>query len=447
MIQKKQSKQSRGEEAQATEMEKRRRLASKRGRQKRTRNPEEGELNRSIVDDIDNNSNACSTPGSAFASPDEPMVARPRTRSALASVHKKAARNSQSRIPYQNRDGNPSEASTLLLVKQILFEDNRVDKANHVPVEAFPSKPPVQAKDAHSQHENICPDEIDEAKKGMASSSSTENQQVHGKNELDLEKFTLDLLAQTQQPNFPFQAASPCLEEIMVDNNVPEREANVVSNIFANRPEDTANGTAQTSENLTATTSSLIMSSQNNEVMSVPGDPFLNFEGYRVKNEVVPILEAIFRKHGDIAKESSFTMESRACLLELVCTIYKRLEASKFMQLTTLELESMLGQIGDLELVKVDVGWLQKRLHQISKARQMYDGVTTLEDVRARSLLVINEKQKAVQTCEDELEACMAAVVQLKEKLQQEKDELAAAQSAARVINIIYDGSLVHGLV
>lgn len=84
--------------------------------------------------------------GSAFASPDEPMVARPRTRSALASVHKKAACNSQSRIPYQNRDGNPSEASTLLLVKQILFEANRVDKANHVPVEAIPSKPPVQAK-------------------------------------------------------------------------------------------------------------------------------------------------------------------------------------------------------------------------------------------------------------------------------------------------------------
>lgn len=303
------------------------------------------------------------------------------------------------------------------------------------------------SKDAHSQLENICPDEIDEAKKGMAASSSTESQQLHGKNELDLEKFTSDLLAQTQQPDFPFQAASPCLDEIMVDNNVPEREANVVSNIFANRPEDTAIGTAQTSENLTATTSSLIISSQNNEAMSVPGDHFLNFEGYRVKNEVVPILDAIFRKHGDIARESSFSMESRACLLELVCSIYKRLEASKFMQLTTLELESMLGQVGDLELVKVDVGWLQKRLHQVSKARQMFDGITTPEDVPARSLLVINERQKAVQTCEDELEASMAAVVKLKEKLQQEKDELAAAESAVGVINIIYDGSLVHGLV
>lgn len=84
--------------------------------------------------------------GSAFASPDEPKVARPRTRSALAYASKKAARNTQSRIPYQNRDGNPSEASTLLLVKQILFESNRVDRANHAPVEAFPSKSLVQAK-------------------------------------------------------------------------------------------------------------------------------------------------------------------------------------------------------------------------------------------------------------------------------------------------------------
>lgn len=43
-------------------MEKRRRVATKRGRQKKSRNLEEGELNSSIVDDLDNNNNASSTP-------------------------------------------------------------------------------------------------------------------------------------------------------------------------------------------------------------------------------------------------------------------------------------------------------------------------------------------------------------------------------------------------
>ncbi|KAK4415661.1 hypothetical protein Salat_2673500 [Sesamum alatum] len=97
------------------------------------------------------------------------------------------------------------------------------------------------------------------------------------------------------------------------------------------------------------------------------------------------LLLAIFAKYGDIGKDKTFSNESHSCLLELVCSIYKWLKVSKLMQLTPLELQSMSGQIGDLELVKVDIGWLCQRLNQISKARQLVEGVPTFKDVEART--------------------------------------------------------------
>lgn len=277
------------------------------------------------------------------------------------------------------------------------------------------------SKDTHSELESISPAEVVEAPNGV------EDQPPLRKNMLDLEKFTLDLLAQTPQPELPgFQVASPCSDEIVV----PKRKPDVVS----------ANGTARASDN--PHESPL----KNHEVMSESGDPMIDVLGYRVKKEMAPLLEAIFNKYGDIARESTFSMESRTCLLELVCSIYKRLEASRFMQLTPLELDSMLGQIGDLKLVRVDVGWLHKRLDRISKAREMYDGVSTLEGFKARSVAVISEKERAVRVCEEELRACMADAIKLQERLQREKDELAAARTVADEIDV-YDGSLVRGLV
>lgn len=62
---------------------------------------------------------------------------RPRTRYSLAlGTNKKAAVSSQSRIPVQNIDEDSSEKSSLMLVKQILFESKSMDKANHIAAEA-----------------------------------------------------------------------------------------------------------------------------------------------------------------------------------------------------------------------------------------------------------------------------------------------------------------------
>ncbi|KAL8492817.1 hypothetical protein ACS0TY_024131 [Phlomoides rotata] len=159
-------------------------------------------------------------------------------------------------------------------------------------------------------------------------------------------------------------------------------------------------------------------------------------DGYRVKSEYVPLVKAIFSKYGDISKECVLSVGSRPILLEWVCSIYKRLEASTFLQLTSSELTSMLGQLKDLELMKMKIGWLNQRLSQIGKAREMYAGVSTIEDVEARTVVVTGEKMKAIESYEKEAK-------KLQEKLQQEKDELGVVDEIKKLCG----ESLVHGLI
>ncbi|XP_011072283.1 uncharacterized protein LOC105157572 [Sesamum indicum] len=382
-----------------------------------------------------------SPPGPLSATVDTPMVSRRQTRYAKALIDKEAALNVPSRFSFQNDDDeNPSVNSTFLLVKQILLDAKKVKTGSNIPAEVFASGSPVQAQDLPSQYESTHPDKIPVAWHGTTISSKIENRPTAFKNILELKKVTSDLPAQSRQSELHFEATPPCPDKIMVDNNkLPEMEANVDSNIFSHGPQHTANRNAQTSENPTRPSIRKVVVQVEN--------PFVDVDGYKVKSEMVPLLNAIFAKYGDIAKHSTFSMESRSCLLELVCSIYKRLEASKLAQLTLSELQSMLRQIGDLELVKVEVGWLHHRLNQISKARQLFEGVSTFKDVEARTIVAIDERKKAVEMYKKELQTCMAAVNRLQEKLSQEKEELADVQSLVDQIKIFYEGKLVHGLI
>lgn len=102
----------------------------------------------------------------------------------------------------------------------------------------------------------------------------------------------------------------------------------------------------------------LAQAHENNEVKS----DHIEINGYKVKRELAPLVKAIFIKYGDISKESVFSLESRPFLLEWVCSIYKRLEASTFVELSSSELNTMVIQLKDLELMEMEVGWLSQRL-------------------------------------------------------------------------------------
>lgn len=163
------------------------------------------------------------------------------------------------------------------------------------------------------------------------------------------------------------------------------------------------------------------------EAVSKPKDILVKVEGYEVEGKVAPLLRAIFNKYGDIASECLFSMESRPWLLRAVCNIYKKLEASDFTHLTQVKLNSLKAQIKDLESLKMNIGWLHKRLDQVYKALEMsLNGGVALN-------IIVEEKKAAVRKAEEELHKAEA-------KLQQERDELEELQ-------ICSCGSLVNGLV
>lgn len=195
----------------------------------------------------------------------------------------------------------------------------------------------------------------------------------------------------------------------MTNNNPPEMQVNAVSNVSPSVSVPTSENPASESD------------------MSEPEDPMIEVGGYQVKKELAPLLKAIFKKYGDIAMNCVFsTDEMRSSALDLACSLYKRLEASNLMQVTQLELDSIRAQIEDLELIKVNIGWLKDRLDMILKFKGMnYTGREAIE-------AALNEKKRALKEGEKKLR-------KLEARLQKDKDELDAVT--------ICTGCWVDGLV
>ncbi|KAL7140042.1 hypothetical protein ABFS83_09G094400 [Erythranthe nasuta] len=195
--------------------------------------------------------------------------------------------------------------------------------------------------------------------------------------------------------------------------------------------------------NINTNAASNIFVDNNNNNNNPEKNQFVDFDEYKVKEDMIPLLKAIFAKYGDIVKESTFSKESRDCLLELVCTIYERLKASKLMQLKPLEMESISGQIGDLEIVKVKIEWLRQRVDLIVKAKELCEGASTLEEAESRIVLAVEQKLKAVESFEKKVKADVAGVENLRRRIRDGKDEVAVLD---KIIDL-FDGSLVDGLV
>ncbi|KAJ0040264.1 hypothetical protein Pint_27529 [Pistacia integerrima] len=95
---------------------------------------------------------------------------------------------------------------------------------------------------------------------------------------------------------------------------------------------------------------------------------------YTIKEELVAILKAMFSKHGDIAANT--TLHSMQCIssfLEILCGIIQKLHATKLQDLTEVEVKAMISEVEDLESVKIEVGWLRKRLDEISNAMRLIE--------------------------------------------------------------------------
>ncbi|GKV41475.1 hypothetical protein SLEP1_g49006 [Rubroshorea leprosula] len=124
---------------------------------------------------------------------------------------------------------------------------------------------------------------------------------------------------------------------------------------------------------------------------------------YRVKADLALILKNVFLKHGNIVENSSLnSMQCLSSLLEVVCGIIQRLQAVEFEELTEVELESMITSVRDLEYLKVEVGWLNKRLDEITQALPLAKHCSSLKEERGKNLQDIEKMEKEVKGCEDE---------------------------------------------
>lgn len=273
---------------------------------------------------------------------------------------------------------------------------------------------------------------------------------------------TLDV--ENQQPGQHTETAS--FPEVVAENNATQSKADMVLNANATEPES---GSSQSGAHPTKTMSlnltrmAALMndySSDADEVGSQPAHLSVVVNGYRVKEEAAPVLQKIFLKYGDIAKNSSFSsVNISSSLLELVCDIYKKLEETdNFRSINPKELQSMLDEVRDLESANLDVGWLSQRLNDISQAKQLVKDSRKLKEAKTRNLAVMETSKKELEEMKEEWAACVATCHVLQERIRKKEDEFGIARCENEMImqqfedskakvNDFLKKSLVHDLL
>ncbi|GKB80829.1 phospholipase-like protein, partial [Tanacetum coccineum] len=89
--------------------------------------------------------------------------------------------------------------------------------------------------------------------------------------------------------------------------------------------------------------------------------------GYKVTNINAPILEAIFKKHGDIASDCVFkTASVRESILEVVCDVVRKIQTNDVKTIIS-EMDEIDRQVSGAEVNKINVSWLRAHLESIHK--------------------------------------------------------------------------------
>ncbi|PWA84377.1 phospholipase-like protein [Artemisia annua] len=129
-------------------------------------------------------------------------------------------------------------------------------------------------------------------------------------------------------------------------------------------------------------------------VQAVPRDVSSNqsgiicAHGYKVKNVNAPILEAILKKHGDIAATCVFPDAAlRTSLLDAVCEIVGRIETNDVTNIIS-QMEEIKSQLSAAEAAKINVSWLRASLNALHKRNEAGKKVTLNREVQKNTILV-----------------------------------------------------------
>ncbi|GKB00858.1 phospholipase-like protein [Tanacetum coccineum] len=103
--------------------------------------------------------------------------------------------------------------------------------------------------------------------------------------------------------------------------------------------------------------------------VSSPQSGITCVQGYKVTNINAPILEAIFKKYGDIASDcvfkKAFVTES---ILEVVCDV-KKIQTNDAKTIIS-EMEELDSQLSGAEANKINVSWLRAHLESVHKRNE-----------------------------------------------------------------------------
>ncbi|XP_071698118.1 uncharacterized protein [Rutidosis leptorrhynchoides] len=93
----------------------------------------------------------------------------------------------------------------------------------------------------------------------------------------------------------------------------------------------------------------------------------IRVQGYKIKKSNAPILEAIFKKHGDIASNCVVkTASVRESILEVICEVVKRIQTDDFKTIIS-DMEEIEMKVLDAEATNMNVTWLRTHLESLHK--------------------------------------------------------------------------------
>ncbi|KAI7746851.1 hypothetical protein M8C21_016308 [Ambrosia artemisiifolia] len=143
-------------------------------------------------------------------------------------------------------------------------------------------------------------------------------------------------------------------------------------------------------------------------------------QGYKVKRSTATILEAIFKKHGDIAADCVFkSVAVRSSFLEVVCEVVRRIQTNDVIEME----EDINCQLCDAEAANINVSWIRahfEAVHKRKEARMLMETKANITLVKKPGLMDLATRYERLTTAYeqfDEIDRCMQVLHLVEKKL------------------------------
>ncbi|KAK9670162.1 hypothetical protein RND81_13G182300 [Saponaria officinalis] len=244
------------------------------------------------------------------------------------------------------------------------------------------------------------------------------------------------------------QLVYPSLSQLEPTDKKSVKKSFITSNTTSDRPPSIGQADSNaTSLNLS---DMLMLDEEFSSIDSKQIDVLVTVAGYRVKQELAPILTKVFSKYGDIAANCKKSLEYRSFLLENVCSIVKKLEVTEFVCLNTVEIDSLRVLLKDIES-DVNVGWLLQRLDEIKDAKRLLRESPKVKQAKRQNQHAAELKESEIKGYENKIRKLQQKIESAKHEMEfrmEEKRKLDKVLSHTKVqLKKYYCGSMIHGLI